>query len=60
MELSDSGENPADLAQGILTPNKETIRKRTQEVSAFHQILMRFAFAPMGTSRDPMTLAQAI
>jgi len=60
MEMSDTGENPAHLAQGILTPNKETIRKRTQEVSAFHQILLRFAFAPMGTSRDPMTLAQAI
>ena len=60
MELSDTAENPADLAQGILSPNKETIRKRTQEVSAFHQILLRFAFSPMGTSRDPMSLAQAI
>jgi hypothetical protein len=43
-----------------LGPNKETIRKRTQEISAFHQILLRFAYAPMGTSRDPITLAQAI
>ena len=60
METADDGINPASLAQGILTPNKETIRKRTQELSAFHQILLRFAFAPMGTSRDPMTLAQAI
>ena len=60
MDIAETGGDPANLAQGILTPNKETIRKRTQELSAFHQILLRFAFAPMGTSRDPMTLAQAI
>ena len=60
MDLADSGGDPKNFAQGILTPNKETIRKRTQEISAFHQILLRFAFAPMGTSRDPVTLAQAI
>jgi len=60
MQTADELGDPSTLAQGILTPNKETIRKRTQEVSAFHQILLRFAFAPMGTSRDPNTLAQAI
>jgi len=60
IDIMETGGDPANLAQGILTPNKETIRKRTQELSAFHQILLRFAFAPMGTSRDPMTLAQAI
>ena len=60
MDIADTGGDPKNFAQGILTPNKETIRKRTQEISAFHQILLRFAFAPMGTSRDPMTLAQAI
>ena len=52
--------NPSALARGILTANKETIRKRTQEISAMHQILMRSSWAPMGTSRDPATLAQAI
>ena len=60
MDLADTGGDPKNFAQGILTPNKETIRKRTQEISAFHQILLRFAYAPMGTSRDPVTLAQAI
>ena len=60
MDIGDRGGDPSNFAHGILTSNKETIRKRTQEISAFHQILLRFAFAPMGTSRDPMTLAQAI
>ena len=60
MDMADTGGDPKNFAQGILTPNKETIRKRTQEISAFHQILLRFAYAPMGTSRDPITLAQAI
>ena len=60
MDIADEGGDPYNFAQGILTPNKETIRKRTQEISAFHQMLLRSAFAPMGTSRDPMTLAQAI
>ena len=60
MDIADTGGDPKNFAQGILTPNKETIRKRTQEISAFHQILLRFAYAPMGTSRDPETLAQAI
>ena len=60
MDMSDTGGDPANLAQGILTPNKETIRKRTQELSAFHQMLLRQAFAPMGTARDPLTLAAAI
>ncbi len=60
MDIADEGGDPYNFAQGILTPNKETIRKRTQEVSASHQMLLRTAFAPMGTSRDPMTLAQAI
>ena len=60
MDMADTGGDPKNFAQGILGPNKETIRKRTQEISAFHQILLRFAYAPMGTSRDPITLAQAI
>ena len=60
MDIADEGGDPYNFAQGILTPNKETIRKRTQEVSASHQMLLRTAFAPMGTSRDPITLAQAI
>jgi len=60
MDFADEGGDPYNFAQGILSPNKETIRKRTQEISAFHQMLLRSAFAPMGTSRDPMTLAQAI
>jgi len=60
MDIADDGGDPFNFAQGILTPNKETIRKRTQELSAFHQMLLRAAFAPMGTSRDPLTLAQAI
>ena len=60
MDIADAGGDPFNYAQGILTPNKETIRKRTQEISASHQMLLRTAFAPMGTSRDPMTLAQAI
>jgi hypothetical protein len=60
MDIADEGGDPYNFAQGILTPNKETIRKRTQEVSASHQMLLRTAFAPMGTSRDPMTLAQSI
>ena len=60
MDIADAGGDPYNFAQGILTPNKETIRKRTQEISASHQMLLRTAFAPMGTSRDPMTLAQAI
>ena len=59
MDMADTGGDPKNFAQGILGPNKETIRKRTQEISAFHQILLRFAYAPMGTSRDPITLAQA-
>ena len=59
-DMADTGGDPKNFAQGILGPNKETIRKRTQEISAFHQILLRFAYAPMGTSRDPITLAQAI
>ncbi len=53
MDIGDSGGDPSNFAHGILTPNKETIRKRTQEISAFHQILLRFAFAPMGTSTRP-------
>ena len=60
MDYAEEGGDPYNFAQGILSPNKETIRKRTQEISAFHQMLLRSAFAPMGTSRDPMTLAQAI
>ena len=60
MDIADEGGDPYNFAQGILTPNKETIRKRTQEISATHQMLLRAAFAPMGTSRDPITLAQAI
>ena len=60
MDFAEEGGDPYNFAQGILSPNKETIRKRTQEISAFHQMLLRSAFAPMGTSRDPMTLAQAI
>ena len=60
MDIADEGGDPYNFAQGILTPNKETIRKRTQEVSASHQMLLRTAFAPMGTSRDPITLAQSI
>ena len=52
--------DPKYMAMGILDDVKDSIRVQAQNFSARHQLLMNQAYAPTGTTLDPLDVARAM